>query len=222
MDTLNAPDFCRRANSLGHDHTLHVRQNSSWQAGAGLLHNIFRSYARGDCPLATFLRASAFPCARVSSCIRLLPTADCSSDCPCMHTSLSSTSNVLLIQRLDFWMTQIQGRPAVCAASASPRSSCSSGTITLIDMGTHLLKNVSGSQLLVQAAVPGVEDRCRWLPGLRSISLSPGASCISALTRMVALQLVHPCNHAVHTAPTVWSPASLGLLQEAAHVWLVQ
>ncbi|KAK9791166.1 hypothetical protein WJX73_003369 [Symbiochloris irregularis] len=60
-------------------------------------------------------------------------------------------------------------------ASRSPRQSTGlADTIMLIDMGTHLLQNVPGSQLLVQAAVPGVEDRCRWLPTLCSIALSPG------------------------------------------------
>ena len=54
--------------------------------------------------------------------------------------------------------------------------------LTFIDMGTHLLHNVGGAQLLVQIAIPGLEERARWYPALRSIALSPGALPATAPT----------------------------------------
>ena len=41
-------------------------------------------------------------------------------------------------------------------------------------MGTHVLPKVPGAQLLVQIAVPGLEERARCMPPLRSRELTPG------------------------------------------------
>ena len=41
-------------------------------------------------------------------------------------------------------------------------------------MGTHILPKVTGAQLLVQIGVPGLEERARCSPPLRSRELTPG------------------------------------------------
>ena len=46
--------------------------------------------------------------------------------------------------------------------------------VMVIDMGTHILPKVAGAQLLVQIGVPGLEERARCSPPLRSRELTPG------------------------------------------------
>ena len=46
--------------------------------------------------------------------------------------------------------------------------------LVVIDMGTHILPKIPNAQLLVQVAVPGLEERARCLPPLRSKEMSPG------------------------------------------------
>ena len=48
--------------------------------------------------------------------------------------------------------------------------------IMVVDMGTHVLSQVQGAHSLIQIAVPGLEERIRFLPALRSIQMSPGGS----------------------------------------------
>ena len=44
----------------------------------------------------------------------------------------------------------------------------------LIDMGQFLFQDVPGSHLLIQVAVPGLEDRSRMFPPLKGICMSNG------------------------------------------------
>lgn len=46
--------------------------------------------------------------------------------------------------------------------------------VIIIDMGTHVLSRMSGSHLIVQAVVPGLEERAFNLVQPTSLSLQPG------------------------------------------------
>ena len=43
-----------------------------------------------------------------------------------------------------------------------------------IDMGQYLLQDVVGSHLLVQVAIPGLEDRARCFPPLSGVGMTAG------------------------------------------------
>ena len=47
-------------------------------------------------------------------------------------------------------------------------------TICVVDMGLHLLPLMTGARLVLQMLVPGLEDRARALPPLRSLRHTPG------------------------------------------------
>ena len=49
--------------------------------------------------------------------------------------------------------------------------------LVVIDMGTHILPKIPNAQLLIQIAVPGLEERARCLPPLRCKEMSPGTLC---------------------------------------------
>lgn len=72
-----------------------------------------------------------------------------------------------------------------------------------IDMGTHLLQHIAGAQSLMQIAVPGLEERARWYPVLRSISLSPGGVCcpIFGMTLPLPNLLENHRHHKMHAQP---------------------
>lgn len=61
-------------------------------------------------------------------------------------------------------------------ATAFTAAGSSGDGIMVIDMGTHVLPRIQGAHLLIQIAVPGLEERARFLPALRSIPVSPGMS----------------------------------------------
>ena len=60
--------------------------------------------------------------------------------------------------------------------------------LIVIDMGSHILPKVPGAQLLIQIAVPGLEERARCLPPLRSKELTPGKPLTDDF---VALSVMH-------------------------------
>ena len=55
--------------------------------------------------------------------------------------------------------------------------------LVVIDMGTHILPKIPNAQLLIQIAVPGLEERARCLPPLRCKEMSPGKLCHGAAGR---------------------------------------
>lgn len=48
-------------------------------------------------------------------------------------------------------------------------------TVSIADMGTHMLRGLPGLHLVVQVLVPGLEERARILPPLTSSFNTPGA-----------------------------------------------
>ena len=56
-------------------------------------------------------------------------------------------------------------------------------TVTIADMGMHMLRALPGLHLVVQVLVPGLEERARILPPLTSSFSTPGAAWGWAVTQ---------------------------------------
>lgn len=68
----------------------------------------------------------------------------------------------------------------------------------LILQGMHVLPSIHGAHVLIQIAVPGLEERVRFAAPLRSIPVSPGAlvsykGCARLLTLFILHAMVVSC-----------------------------
>ena len=80
------------------------------------------------------------------------------------------------------WLRCWAGLMGWCGADAAVGRLSSTG-LMVMDMGSHMLPGITGSHLVIQALVPGLEERAREFPALSSMILKTGAAPDEPLPR---------------------------------------